>query len=226
MTRTPMIDRLSRRHGRRLPFCGDCGGPVTVPGLGTFAYVSVGNTSHATGLDAYFHPEGALEPAAGFRRHHAVIGPDLRMGWALGHDSLDYGDHDGRRFGAAVFEPIGAHVEALHGRAPVSWAFHFDSAAAMEAKRWLRPIEETGRHIGNRRRDIARGRAWPGLTPEGMAEEPGREETRLAVLEARAAPRLRALRALRDAWRDRSGGGRPMAGIRDAFDAALRGAAA
>ena len=59
----------------RLPFGAKT---VVVPGKGTYAFKPVGNCSHATGFNVYFHPEGMPARSPGQGRMRVVITDDLR----------------------------------------------------------------------------------------------------------------------------------------------------
>jgi len=202
---------------RRLPFSNNGAGPVQIPGLGAFAFVSVGSTAYTTGVDVFFHPEGHEDCAKGSLRFHAAITKDLRVKWILDKFTLDYGDHLGARFGSRVLESAIENLDNLYLRAPVSWGFHIGDAAKMEESRLNREWNDLKLTVVAIKGMI--GHPPANRTLDDIRAQLGRRESQIAAFEQRTSKRLADLKKIIDAWRAWSGaaGPAPRIAINTAF---------
>jgi hypothetical protein len=212
--------RKQKYGPRQLPFSPNHEGPVTIPGLGAFAFVSVGSTAYTTGIDVFFHPEGDEECAKGHLRFHAQIGKDLRLKWILDHDKLDYGDYDGARFGACVYETAIEQLNNLHMRAPTSWGFHVGDAAAMEFRILRRKLDDLTSSVSYISEMLKRP-PQNGRTPEEIRAQLARRQAQLASFRTHKTQRMDDLKRVINIWHDWSSAKTSREPIATAFGRAL-----
>jgi hypothetical protein len=170
--------------------------PVQVPGLGTFAFQLIGGRGWGcpTGLDVFFLPEGAAEPSCGRMRFHAAIGPDYRVTWNPGGNTLDAGGQDGALEEMAL-EAAAGLVDTLHLRSESSWAFHVVDAATTEIRTTQKVLGDMAGSVRHLAGVLAR-RPNSVDEPEEVMRTLVHKQSRLRTAEERMSPRLDTLRAM------------------------------
>src|SRR3546814_4144872 len=131
---------------------------TVLPGVGTIHSHSVGNTSHTTGFDHYFLPEGAEKEIPGHVRFSTFIDEDGRIAWrfvyATGPISRKRDWREPRLdeetqidFPPVVIAEMRRISEKLYERDPVAWFFQTIGALDMELDSRLRKEDDLVRTI-------------------------------------------------------------------------------
>jgi len=174
---------------------------VAVPGQGTYGFQSVGNTSHTTGFDVYFHPEGMPARAPGYGRMRVVITEDL--GWDVEYVKADRLSPDVVK---AATEPSRRWLDVEQG----ALLFSILGAAEIEHRLITRKRDDlTLRHEG-RRSWLAREQGRPQGSNEPVTMTPEKVEAARADLAGYndgIADRERGLKAVIAAIREFTKGG-------------------